>query len=282
MWHITRVRSYWADTAPSVKWVTYIFMPAGVVLGSAGLYGDAHGWWDERGFLTNLLSSAVSLLFGVPTALIVLGQLSAHQAEVLERRAVKRRARVAVSAYRHTLLRGFSVNDPELIGATLSELLLANHRWSEAVHSAGADEASSSALNEAQANRASLINTCLRLRRPLDVGEWLDEIVLRWRQLDGEIRPRIEETGLRWMGSRAYMTVHRTIGRIEGEQTSSGSAPFAGVTRDLPVLLSEEVTSMERERCRQQLAQQGEKDSRTTMALLMLLHDLHEIGRIAT
>jgi hypothetical protein len=50
----------------------------GVAFG-LGLWGDAHHWWDDRSFLTNLLSSFTGLLVGVPFALVVLSHLGAMQ-----------------------------------------------------------------------------------------------------------------------------------------------------------------------------------------------------------
>ncbi|MFF5004698.1 hypothetical protein ACFY3G_17930 [Streptomyces phaeochromogenes] len=265
-----------------MKWVTYAFVPAGVILGGAGLYGDAHGWWDERGFLTNLLSSVTSLLFGVPTALIILGQLGAHQAEALERRAVRRRARLAIDRFRQALLRLFSHDDLERLHETLRQLFGATYQWSEALKSLGEDEASRRALLDAIANRHPLIEACLKLRRPLDIGEWRDELLLRWRQLDDEIRPRVEDAGLHWVPPTTHMTVRRAFGDIDQEW--EGVGPFTGVDRYLRVLLGEE----ERrgvggpEHCRQRLERQGENDQLMILALLALLGELPEIEKIAT
>ncbi|GAA4090678.1 hypothetical protein GCM10022233_87500 [Streptomyces shaanxiensis] len=62
----------------SQTWSSYVCLPLGAL--GLGIYGDSHHWWDNRGFLTNLISSLSSLLFGVPTALFVLGSLGEAQA----------------------------------------------------------------------------------------------------------------------------------------------------------------------------------------------------------
>lgn len=281
MGSIAKVRAYWADTAPSVKWVTYVFVPAGAVLGGAGLYGDTHGWWDERSFLTNLLSSATSLLFGVPTALIILGQLGAHQAEALERRAVRRRARMAIDGFRQVLLRLFAPDDPVLISETLNDFFEANYHWREALKTLSVEEASSRALRDADANRAHLKGTCIRLRRPLDVGAWLDELLLMWSKLNDEVRPRVEDAGLRWMPPNAYMSVRRAIEGID--QDWSGVFPFTGVDKYVRVLLGDDERRAvgSPEYCHHRLTQQGENDEQMIQALLELLRQLDEIEKIA-
>ncbi len=70
---MNRIASFWSETSPSSRWVTYVSVPLGTCMAVLGLIGDSHGWWENRSFLTNLLSSTTSVLFGIPTALIVLG-----------------------------------------------------------------------------------------------------------------------------------------------------------------------------------------------------------------
>ncbi|SEE69370.1 hypothetical protein SAMN05428938_8132 [Streptomyces sp. KS_5] len=76
---IQAIRRWWKDTPDPVRWVAYICLPLGALTLGLGVYGDGHGWWDHRGFLTNLMPSFTSLLFGVPTALFVLGGLGDAQ-----------------------------------------------------------------------------------------------------------------------------------------------------------------------------------------------------------
>lgn len=51
-----------------------------------GAIGDSNGFWVERPFLTNLVSSLAGASFGIPVAILVLQQVSMRQAKVAELR----------------------------------------------------------------------------------------------------------------------------------------------------------------------------------------------------
>jgi hypothetical protein len=65
---------------------------------AAGAVGDLRGWWNAWPFLTNLLSSLVGALFGVPVALIVLQRIAAIETHRYERREVVAVARATVDS----------------------------------------------------------------------------------------------------------------------------------------------------------------------------------------
>lgn len=154
MSYIARLRSFWAHTAASVRWTTYVCLPLGIAAAVAGIYGDAHGWWDERGFLTNLLSSMTSVLFGIPTALLVLGRLGAQQAEALERREIERRARLAVFRFQEAVQQNLAITDMAILRRTLGDLSRRNNAYRRALGMFEEASGDSEMLRQAHVARA--------------------------------------------------------------------------------------------------------------------------------
>ncbi len=78
----------WADTGRGLRTACVVMWILAVLGTGAGAAGDLGGWWDRWPFLTNLLSSLVGALFGVPIALIVLQRIAAIEGHRYERREV--------------------------------------------------------------------------------------------------------------------------------------------------------------------------------------------------
>jgi hypothetical protein len=64
----------------------------GVVLLVLGWVGDSHGFWSDRPFMTNLVSSVTGAIFGIPFVLVIIQQIATAQAERVEARAAQRLA----------------------------------------------------------------------------------------------------------------------------------------------------------------------------------------------
>jgi hypothetical protein len=86
---LTRV---WTETGPALRTALVVLPTAGGVLFLLSLWGDVVGFWTDKPFLTNVSSSVISALFGIPFALVILQRLSIDQASRLERLAVRRLA----------------------------------------------------------------------------------------------------------------------------------------------------------------------------------------------
>ena len=80
----------WRDTGAVIRWLCLILPMLGTGCVAIGVLGDANAWWDKQPFLTNLVSSMASALFGIPLALVVFQRLTAAQADRLEKRAADR------------------------------------------------------------------------------------------------------------------------------------------------------------------------------------------------
>jgi hypothetical protein len=181
----------------------------GAVCAVLGAMGDAHGWWDERPFLTNLASSFTGILFGVPFALIVVQQLAAHQARMVGRTSIRELARAeAVSLYR-------AVHDLLLPGVDVEEGLTKAMSALGLLHSKGwKDPATGKPFSPPSPNQIGQTLTVTVSRQELQqaIALWhatfIDDDVAQeavgmarehWRHLRDHIAPRLAEFGLPWI-----------------------------------------------------------------------------------
>lgn len=102
----------WLDTGAVIRWLCLILPMLGTGCVAVGVLGDANAWWDNQPFLTNLVSSMASALFGIPLALVVFQRLTAAQADRLEKRAADRTRQSAANDMLTAAL-ALSRGDPE-------------------------------------------------------------------------------------------------------------------------------------------------------------------------
>ncbi|MFE7093320.1 hypothetical protein [Streptomyces erythrochromogenes] len=180
-----------------------------------GLYGDGHGWWDERSFATNLASSFASLFFGVPLALLVLSHLGAQQGEVVERRAAQRQARrMAAKFWRAFDERGMY----EALTSPPDSSMLFSSRLGEMASAVDAMAALLDFPPESREFRTgelhSIIQELVRLFDsvgPADIEVWSANLARQWAMLDDEARPSAEAAGLHWMRSEDILTLEAAL-----------------------------------------------------------------------
>jgi hypothetical protein len=99
------VREVWAETSPGLRGASLLMWAAAAAGTAAGVIGDQNGWWDTHAFLTNLASSLVAALFGVPLALIVIRRISASESNRLDRAAAVQFARLTMGRLTEDLTR---------------------------------------------------------------------------------------------------------------------------------------------------------------------------------
>ncbi|MFJ2304940.1 hypothetical protein [Streptomyces sp. NPDC087787] len=227
---IGRLRTWWHDTPVAIRWVAYVAIPLGFVTAGLGAYGDSHHWWDGRSFVTNLASSFVSLLFGVPTALVVLAHLSEMQAEAMERRAVQRSARQAAAEFERALLAGIKAQDLAEAHHAVNHAAVASCEYRDRL---GDVRRAGRGSLEAYGARQAAFDEHLNLGR-LDYRIWLTDIALRWNRLDTEVRPRLDEMGLRWMAMPSYLVLRNGVQTLE---TLEGRAFTPRLEEDLEGLV---------------------------------------------
>ncbi len=84
-----RFGTIWRETPSLTRRLCAILPVLGSLIIALGVVGDSHGWWDNRAFLTNLVSSFTGLMFAIPFALVVLGRLGNEHARLAQQSAVR-------------------------------------------------------------------------------------------------------------------------------------------------------------------------------------------------
>ncbi|MBB4764324.1 hypothetical protein ACFQFC_08885 [Amorphoplanes digitatis] len=82
------VRRFWRSTAPVVRHTFAPMWAMGLTLTAAGWTGDDHGFWADKPFMTNLVSSLTGAMFGIPVALVVIQRVASRQANHAESHAL--------------------------------------------------------------------------------------------------------------------------------------------------------------------------------------------------
>ncbi|MFI7299253.1 hypothetical protein ACWCY6_17495 [Streptomyces sp. 900105755] len=214
---MNRVTGFWSETAPSAKWATYICLPLGVTMTAFGVYGDTVGWWDNFGFLTNLLSSMTSVLFGIPTALVVLGWLNTHQAETQARLSIRRRAKKGAARVRDALNLRVAEDVRANLPSAFERASDANDQARMALqrYRQRSDSERYEVLRETAAARDNALTALFPANPSYRDSEWFNEIILSWRSLDEDVRPRLEELDLRWLPNPRYSDMRKAVQVLE-------------------------------------------------------------------
>ncbi|GGT26974.1 hypothetical protein GCM10010222_80960 [Streptomyces tanashiensis] len=193
----------------------YTCIPLGTVAIGLGIYGDAHGWWDDRSFLTNLASSFASLLFGVPLALVVLTHLSAMQAEVGERRVAQRRITEAERSFVRAFQQPFPTTD---VAATKSHLETLQPQISNVqdILRQIVNAAMVGVLPNSAEPFESAVQEAVRTYRKVWHASptWAEHVVRQWSVLDEEARPLAEATGLHWLDASTVLHINKSMAEL--------------------------------------------------------------------
>lgn len=216
-WLETRVGRFWSETPNRIKGVTYVCLPLGGFAIALGVWGDGHGWWDDRSFLTNLASSFASLLFGVPLALVGLSHLGSLQADAAAQRAAVRRGLNAARDFTATVLSEFRNLEVAASSEDLIRLRTANLQFRQAVHAWPKDPspAASAEVNMRFERRRAAIQGAFKTRGN-EVGPWLTMISEAWHRLDMEVRPRLEDADVRWMPRAEHVKIRSAVRALDG------------------------------------------------------------------
>lgn len=76
-------------TTRPIRIAVTILMGLGMILLIVGVLGDIEKWWNELPFSSNILAGFTGALIGVPFVLLILGRMTAHQSEEMERRTAR-------------------------------------------------------------------------------------------------------------------------------------------------------------------------------------------------
>jgi hypothetical protein len=87
-----RLREVWGETGSTLKKTWIALWIIGIILLASGAWGDGIGFWENKPYLTNILSALTGAAFGIPLALVVLQRVAASEADAAEARAARRMA----------------------------------------------------------------------------------------------------------------------------------------------------------------------------------------------
>ncbi|MFE1877686.1 hypothetical protein ACFW9N_43780 [Streptomyces sp. NPDC059496] len=207
---LSRLRRWWADTPRAIRWVVYVCLPLGALAIAVGVYGDGHGWWDDRSFLTNLASSFASLLFGVPLALVVLSHLSAMQDVVVERRVAKRQTQRVADDFRSIFLNLLPTVSLAELQAAIDRLEGDLAEMRTLMAEAPGDQSQFSALFSRGVIDYGEVS-------PIDYEAWAAHVKRQWTVLDEEIRPVVVSAMLNWLSAPAVLRISAAVELLQTE-----------------------------------------------------------------
>ncbi|MEU9481141.1 hypothetical protein [Streptomyces sp. NPDC048191] len=221
-----RVSNWWRRKPGSIRWAVFTCLPAGIVLLALGWYGDGHGWWNNRAFVTNVVSSFTGLMFGIPFAVLVLSRLSKDQAEAAAREESIAQARTAVDEFFGAWWTGIKRADARTMNDRVGEWRAANRQLLQILRLSETgprdiDERRQTAaqidqfVQERDAARAAVFDTGRR-------SEWITLIVRSWRRLDEDVRPQMQRAGLPWISSAANVALHDAFRQFEAIELDNG------------------------------------------------------------
>ncbi|MGW6927530.1 hypothetical protein ACWGA9_40785 [Streptomyces sp. NPDC054950] len=183
-----RLRTIWEETPKITRTTCKVLPLLGALCLALGIIGDSRGWWVDRSFLTNLASSITGLFFGVPFALIVLSRLGEAQAEISEKREVRRFAARTGRELRRSVM--------EIVQPPLQSdpLLALDHISAELEQTIPDDDED---LGEIVFDKVlRLLQESFHLQQ---AAVWAGKAAAHWRTLDEDVRPRLAETDLQWI-----------------------------------------------------------------------------------
>ena len=216
----------------------------------------------------------------------MLSHLGTLQADAANRRAALRRGREAVRSFRVTSLRGFTNPDEAQAIAHLVRLRTANVKLKQRLVEPwpgslpGSTSHNQSIIREFDA-RETLITQAFGLTAGNRMA-WFDQIVQDWQRLDGDIRPRIEEVGGKWVDPTAYADLRQAAKQLN----NLSAQPMRGLRRtrqvfDQPAPGVPEPMAEQRAKSLETLKKDATATHEALVALLAILRRLPDVEQIA-
>ncbi|MFD3972955.1 hypothetical protein [Streptomyces cyaneofuscatus] len=197
------------DTPKLVLRTSVIMLILGLALLAFGLVADAHGWWEGHEFATNVASSATSLCFGVPAALLVFSHLGQAQEEAREKTHARTQVVESTAEFEATLLDPFDAVDLAHLRSELRQLSQSLQSTKDAsLDDSAREERITDFLRQLQAllPRVGSQHPYRNLRAAQHDREtwaamrrWQTRVASQSRILDQEVRPRLVATKSPWL-----------------------------------------------------------------------------------
>ncbi|MFE5795793.1 hypothetical protein ACFQ8C_24910 [Streptomyces sp. NPDC056503] len=210
-----RAPRWWLETPNPIRWVLKVCLPLGILAIALGIYGDGHGWWDDRSFLTNLASSFASLLFGVPLALVGLSHLGSLQAEAANRMTAERRGREAARDFQRVVLTGFNRAPRHQALEDISAFQRVNHRLRQLTQGWAEDRSPERAREMLLTLDARTDAFHVAFRYP-EIHRWTSAISHSWHRIDKEVRPFLENAEVWRVSPTQHAELRRAARLLDG------------------------------------------------------------------
>lgn len=192
----------WRETGPGVRVLCLALWAAGAVTLVAGVWGDATGWWQDRGYLANLVSSATSGLFGVPVALVVIQHITTRRADEREAREVQR---LAARLAREMTTDARGLVRVEAQSRAVAVLRAALRAARQALTTAPSPDPGP--VQRAYELWGELVSPAASAQSPLD------RLSANWRSLKDDARPRLIHAGQPWLDPDLVELLDETLTR---------------------------------------------------------------------
>ncbi|GGV73241.1 hypothetical protein GCM10010277_86900 [Streptomyces longisporoflavus] len=207
---VSRARRWWRSTPRLIRRFSVVLLVIGAALAGTGLWLDRTGWWEDHGFLGNLVSSFTSLCFGVPTALLVLSHLGNAQADARQTHRAEDQARRGVHEFQAALTRIFDVTDIADLVTRAQSMRRSVRRLRQL------DDTDASAVTHffrsfndllelgptpspAYTEPASFRDLACDRWQWKRIETWHVRVETQWRVLSEETRPKVHEFRLPWL-----------------------------------------------------------------------------------
>lgn len=192
----TRFGSFWTSISPGSRYVLVVCWLFGLVIIGIGVNGDSNGWWSERPFITNLVSSITGALIGIPFALVVLQKLTASETGRAEQRRVKsltlRFAQDLIDAADGLVVSGkttVQLRSEAALAAQAAREVPCPDGFSRSIHM--------DTLLSGISGVSRLAAECLTPE--LEAGRHWSRLKVQWDFMQDHIRIRLLEFGHRWI-----------------------------------------------------------------------------------
>ncbi|KUL39907.1 hypothetical protein [Streptomyces regalis] len=219
---ITRIRRWWTEKPRSTRILTYVLIPAGVVLLVEGLRLDSSNWWAGHDYFLNIYSAATGVCFGVPAALLLFNKLASDQDAARRARLAMARAGAEATQFQRELLSLFSAADLADLTARATDLRDQITGIRDLPSSASSrdqdmgrfladfDTLLPSPLGRPRRSLRSLPAHYSAEWAPMD--DWRTRVQSRWNILYNEVRPNLPGNG--WIAADSDTAAQQALDRL--------------------------------------------------------------------
>jgi hypothetical protein len=214
----SKLRLVWNETGKSLQRVWITLWAVGLVLLGLGVWGDSSNFWNGRSYLVNLFSALTSAAFGIPLAFVILQRVTATQANAAEARAAVRMAAAVSSRLARAaqvLVKDEALPEGSILKLRAAKVYLENQR-----NTVPHEKNSYESMDRVHGSDLQLQSYVDALENTLTcVSElWNPTMVLlcaevaaQWSILSTVSRPRLLETGGKWLPGWQEKELNRLV-----------------------------------------------------------------------